>query len=53
MFKTNTESNSQQVLLGYTEVTLTGLTDTHTSYLGSTGKLRLHLVGKLEKSVNS
>jgi hypothetical protein len=30
-----------------------GLTDKHTSTLGSMGKLRFHLVGRLEKRVNS
>jgi hypothetical protein len=53
MSKTNTGSNSNEYYKAIQRLRLLGLTDTHTSTLGSMGKLRFHLVGRLEKRVNS
>jgi hypothetical protein len=53
MSQTNTGS-FQQVLLGYTEVMLTGVNGhTYTSSPGSVGKLTFKLVRRLEKRVDS
>jgi hypothetical protein len=53
MSKTNTGSNSNEYYYAIQRLHYLGLMDTHTSSLGSTGKLRFHLVGRLEKRVNS
>jgi hypothetical protein len=53
MSKTNAGSNSNEYNWAIQRLCYLRLIDTHTSSLGSTSKLRFHLVRKLEKRVNS
>jgi hypothetical protein len=53
MSKTNTGSNSNEYYYVIQRLHELELTDTHTSSPGSIGKLRFHLLGSLEKRVNS
>jgi hypothetical protein len=53
MSKTNIGNNNNEYYKAIQRLCQLGLMDTHTSSESFMGKLRFHLVGNLEKRVNS